>query len=130
LRLSSDSAKDVRFRSRQFGLRIIRMAAKLPRDMAAQIIARQIIRSATSVGAHLAEANRARSVADFISKIDGALQELEESRYWMDMIADAGFLEKKKLSLLMKESDELMAMMSAMANKSRRFEKSAGAARR
>ena len=130
MRLPNTDESDIRVRSRQYALRVIRMAAKLPRDMAAQIIARQIIRSATSVGAHLAEANRARSVADFVSKVDGALQEVEETKYWLEMIADAGFLERKKLSLLLSESEEMIAIMSVIANKSRRSERATEVQRR
>ncbi|MBU0509042.1 four helix bundle protein [bacterium] len=73
---------DLRPRTRQFALRIIRMYGSLPKTGAAKVIAGQMLRSGTSVGAHYAEACHAKSRADFVCKIEGAMQELEETRYW------------------------------------------------
>ena len=73
--------KDLRTRTKAFALRVIRLFAALPKTTEAQVIGKQLLRSATSVGAHYREATRARSHAEFISKVEGGLQELEESAF-------------------------------------------------
>jgi four helix bundle protein len=70
---------DLRTRTKQFALRIVRLFAALPKSTEAQVIGKQLLRSGTSVGAHYREANRARSEAEFISKLEAGLQELDES---------------------------------------------------
>jgi four helix bundle protein len=73
--------RDLKTRTKDFALAIIRLYATLPKRVEAQILGHQMLRSGTSVGAHYREAQRAKSDADFISKIEGGLQELEESFY-------------------------------------------------
>ncbi len=74
-------AGDLKARTRQFALQVIRLYVSLPQTTEAQVIGRQLLRAGTSVGAHYREAQRAKSDADFISKIEGGLQELEETQY-------------------------------------------------
>ena len=78
--------KDLKSRTKEFALRVIRLFAALPKTTEAQVIGKQLLRSGTSVGAHYREGMRARSDAEFISKIEGGLQELEESCYWMEFM--------------------------------------------
>ncbi|MGH9900349.1 MAG: four helix bundle protein, partial [Pyrinomonadaceae bacterium] len=78
--------QDLRQRTKAFALRIVKMYAALSKSAEAQVIGRQVLRSGTSVGAHYREACRARSDADFISKIEGSLQELEETIYWLELL--------------------------------------------
>jgi len=66
---------------------------------------KQLLRSGTSVGAHYREAVRSRSDAEFISKIEGGLQELEESVYWMELLVESGIIKTARLEELMKEAD-------------------------
>ncbi len=73
----------------------------------AQIMGRQLLRSGTSVGAQYREASRAKSNADFISKIEGSLQELEESEYWLELLGDSGFVPEERLAAVKKETGEL-----------------------
>jgi four helix bundle protein len=77
-------------RTREFALRIIRLYTALPQQTVAQVLGKQMLRSGTSVGAHYREAQRAKSDADFINKIEGALQELEETAYWLELLAESG----------------------------------------
>ena len=79
---------DLKVRTRRFALRIIKLYAALPNTVEAQIIGKQLVRSGTSVGAHYREAQYAKSDPDFISKIQGALQELEETIYWLELVED------------------------------------------
>jgi four helix bundle protein len=106
-------------RSRAFALRMIQLFRALPSRTSAQLIGKQLFRSGTSVGAHIAEANRAKSRRDFISKIDGAMQELEESLYWMDLLVDAGEIEQSMIADLRKEANELMAIFTAITKQTK-----------
>ncbi len=102
---------DLRRRTKLFALRIIRLFNALPTTTAAQVIGKQLLRSGTSVGAHYREGTRARSNAEFISKLEGGLQELEESAYWLELLADADILHAGSLADILKEADELTAIL-------------------
>ena len=79
---------DLRGRTKRFALDVLRLYGTLPKTVEAQITGKQCLRCGTSVGAHYREATRARSDADFISKIEVALQELEETQYWLELLAE------------------------------------------
>ena len=81
-----DVKQDLKERTKAFALRIIRLYAALPKTTEAQVLGKQVLRSGTSVGAHYREAQRAKSNADFIGKIEGGLQELEETAYWLELL--------------------------------------------
>lgn len=108
-----DESKDLKQRTKDFALRIIRMYCALPKTTEAQVLGRQILKSGTSVGAHYREGFRARSDAEFISKLEGGMQELEETEYWLELLGESGIVEPKKLLGLHQEADELMAMLTA-----------------
>lgn len=110
---SSTASRDLRSRTREFALRIIKLADALPSTTAGRVLGSQILRSGTSVGAHYREGQRARSAAEFISKLEGGLQELEETRYWLELIEGAGLIRASRLRGLVEESDELVAMFVA-----------------
>lgn len=82
-----------------------------------QVIGKQILRSGTSVGAHYAESQRARSDAEFISKIEGGLQELEEPRYWLELLVEANIVSSRKLTNLQTEATELVAVLISVVKK-------------
>jgi len=88
--------RDLRKRTKLFALRIIKLYASLPKSTEAQVIGKQVLRSGTSVGAHYREAKRARSTAEFISKIEGALQELDETIYWLELLTESGIVPQAK----------------------------------
>jgi four helix bundle protein len=83
----------------------------LPKSTEAQVVGRQVLKSGTSVGAHYRERTRARSTAEFISKIEGGLQELEERAYWLELLVESGIMTPRSLGDLMKEADELTAIL-------------------
>ncbi len=101
-------------RTREFALRIIRLYTALPQQTVAQVLGKQMLRSGTSVGAHYREAQRAKSDADFINKIEGALQELEETVYWLELLAESGVMAAERLAPLQQEADELLAILTAI----------------
>ncbi|MBW2023467.1 MAG: four helix bundle protein [Deltaproteobacteria bacterium] len=109
--LEKKKPQDLKERTKQFALRIIRLYVSLPNSTVAQVIGRQILRSGTSVGAQYREGTRARSDAEFISKIEGALQELEETRYWMELLVDGGIVAEAKMRNIVDEADQLAAIL-------------------
>lgn len=102
--------EELKLRTKQFALRVIKLTDALPRSRPAEVIGRQLLRSATSVGANYRAACRARSKADFISKIGITEEEADESLYWLEMIVEAGLLPKTRVNALMQEADELVAI--------------------
>ena len=107
--------RDLRKRTKLFALRIVKLYASLPRSTEAQVIGKQVVRSGTSVGAHYREAKRARSTAEFISKIEVALQELDETTYWLELLSESGIVPEARLTNLKNEAEELMKMLVASA---------------
>jgi four helix bundle protein len=97
-------------RTREFALRMIRLYAALPKTAEAQVIGKQCLRSGTSVGAHYRESLRARSDPEIISKLEGGLQELEETSYWIELLIGAEILPESRLAPLLQEIDELIAI--------------------
>lgn len=103
--------EDLKTRTRQYALRVIRLYAALPATAVAQILGKQLLRSATSVGAHYREGCRSRSTAEFISKLEGGLQELEETSYWLELLLESGVMTDKQLTNLLQETNELTAIL-------------------
>ena len=98
---------DLRIRTRSFALRIVRLYTSLPKTAEAQILGKQLLRSGTSVGAHYHEATRSRSNAEFISKIEAGMQELEETVYWLNLLIDSGIVKKAQVSELCDEGGRI-----------------------
>ena len=126
---------DLKQRTRRYGLRILRMADSLPRSRSSDVIARQIIRAGTSVGANYRAACRARSKPDFVSKMTVVEEELDETLYWMELILDAGLQKPAALAKLMQEAQELLSITVVSINtarggpRARSTRKSAGSGR-
>ena len=112
--------KDLKIRTKEFAIRVIRLYATMPKGTVAQVIGKQLLRSGTSVGAHYREGVRARSTAEFVSKLSGGMQELEETSYWLELLAEAKILPQEKLSALMQEADELMAILTTCVKNAKR----------
>jgi four helix bundle protein len=110
---------DLRNRSKQFALRVIRLFCALPKRPEAQVLGKQLLRSATSVGAHYREAKRAKSDADCISKIEGALQAPEESAYWLELLSESEIIALAKLQPLLNEAEELTAVFVTIVKKAK-----------
>ena len=110
---------DLKVRTKRFALRIIRLSASLPSTQPAWVIGKQILRSGTSVGAHYREGCRARSDAEFISKLEGSLQELEETAYWLELLVEGEIVSKERLADLCKEADELTAILVTCVKKAK-----------
>ena len=110
---------DLAERTKEYSLRIIRLHAALPRSRVAQILGDQLLRSATSVGAQYREARRAKSTADYVSKVEGAQQEAEESAYWLELLAGSNLIPAQKLTGLLDETNQIQAILTTMARKAK-----------
>lgn len=112
-----DPSQDIALRTGQFASAIMSMADDLPRSRSVDVIIRQIVRSATSTGANYREARRARSRAEFISKIFIALQELEETRYWLELVDSRDLAD---VTALLQECDQLLRLLNSSATTARK----------
>jgi four helix bundle protein len=106
--------QDLKKRTKNNALRIVRLYAALPSGAAPQVLGKQILRSGTSVGAQYREACRAKSNADFINKIEGSLKELDETQYRLELIAETNLVRAQRLAALQEETEELIAMFVTM----------------
>jgi len=101
---------DLKTRTKQFALRIIRLFRTLPKSPDAQVIGKQVLRSGTSVGAQYREACRSRSNSEFISKMASSLQELDETAYWLELLVEGDFVTAVRLKSLQDETEQLIAI--------------------
>ncbi len=111
---------EMKARTKAFALRVIRLTEALPKTRTADVVGRQLLRSATSVGANYRAARRAKSIADFISKLGTVEEEADESGYWLEMLGDAGVIPASRLSSLIKECDEITAIVVATIRSAKR----------
>jgi four helix bundle protein len=112
-----DNLKD---RTKNFALRIVRLVESLPKGRTTDVIGRQLLRSGTSVGANYRAACRARSTADFISKMGIVEEEADESIFWMELLINAKLVSKERLIDLMKEAGEIVSIAVASIITARR----------
>jgi len=111
--------EEMKQRTKEFALRVIRLVDALSKRPSAGVIGRQLLRAGTSVGANYRAACRARSQAEFIAKMGIVEEEVDEALYWMELLTEAGLMPKAKLSPLMKEAKELLAIAIASINTAR-----------
>ncbi len=104
---------NLRTRTKQFALRVIKLVNALPQSRASDVIGRQLLKSATSVGANYRSAQRGRSKAEFCSKLGIVEEECDESSYWLELITESGMVAKELLDDLMREANEITAMVVA-----------------
>jgi|SRR5437773_10516356 len=100
-------------RTKQFALDVVRFFQGLPKSEEARVIGRQLLRSATSVAANYRAAGRARSKAEFISKVGIVVEEADEAVLWLELLVEAGIVPNEKTEPLLKEANELVAMFVA-----------------
>ena len=105
--------RELQNRTKQFALRVPKLINVLPRTAAGRAISNQLVRAATSVGANYRSACRARSRAEFAGKFGVAVEEADESLYWLELVRDGKLVPQDKPSLLLKEADELTAILAS-----------------
>ena len=114
--------EEFKVRTKKYALKIIKLVDNLPGSKIGNVIGNQILRSATSVGANYRSACRGRSKAEFISKLNIVLEEIDECLYWLELIEESELLKKEKLVELIGETRELIAIffstLKTLRNKS------------
>jgi four helix bundle protein len=105
--------QELKGRTKQFGLRVMKLVASLPETSAGRAIGNQLVRSGTSVGANYRAACRSRSKAEFVAKIGIVAEEADESAFWLEMIMEGGLLKPDLVTALHQEAEELTAIFTA-----------------
>jgi len=108
--------ENLKQRTKRFGLNVIQFVEQLPKGLVCQVLGRQLLRAGTSVGANYRAAFRAKSPADFISKLGNVEEEADESGFWMEMLSDSGKATSSQIKPLLQEANELVAIMIASIN--------------
>ena len=108
-----DRARELQDRTKKFALRIITAFSRLPKTEEARILGRQFLRSGTSVAANYRAACRARSAADFISKISIVTEEADETLFWLELVVEGKLVRPEKLKSMLAECEELLRIFSA-----------------
>ena len=104
---------ELKTRTKQFALRILKLTASLPKTDEARVIRNQLARSGTSLASNYRASCRARSRAEFIAKIGTVIEEADESCFWLELIVEGEFIPQSKIDTLLKESHEITAIMTA-----------------
>lgn len=105
--------EEMKTRTKQYALRVIKAVQALPNDRVANVLGSQFLRAGTSVGANYRAACRAKSTADFVNKLKIVEEEGDESLFWMELLVESGIIPQRKLVALMKEGDEIVAIVVA-----------------
>jgi four helix bundle protein len=104
---------DLKNRTKQFALRVLKLVAALPKSLSGKTIGGQLVRSGTSVGANYRAACRARSKAEFIAKIGIVEEEADESAFWMELIIEGKLLGELQVRPLLNEANEIAKIMAS-----------------
>jgi four helix bundle protein len=111
--MSLEQHQELKQRTKAFALRIIRMTQALPRSREADVIARQVLRSATSIAANYRAAGRGRSKAEFTAKLGVVIEEADETVLWLELLAESGIVKPARLRDLLNEANQLLALFAA-----------------
>ena len=115
--MENETPQDLRTRTTDFALRIIKLYTSLPKTTEAQVLGKQVLRSGTSVGANYREGHRAKSDADIVNKFETVLQELDETDYWLELLVQSNIVPAQKIEPLRKETNELLAIFTTIVTK-------------
>ena len=107
------TAEELKARTKSFALRVIKLVDAMPRSLAAEVIGKQLLRSATSVGANYRAACRAQSHAEFAAKLSIVVEEADETVYWLELLRESRLLKPERLAKILKEANELVAIAVA-----------------
>ncbi len=114
-------SNELRERTKAFASSVVRLFIRLPRNRdEVAILGKQMIRSGTSVASHAREASRARSDAEFCSKLDGLLQEADETQLWLELLVDDCRINDSEMPVIHREAGEIMANFTTIVSKVRK----------
>jgi four helix bundle protein len=122
--MTKEKPFDIKERTFEFGVRIVRLVNTLPRTVAGAKVGDQLVKSGTSIGANVEEADGAESKRDFVHKMSIARKEARETRYWLRIVrATELSKDTQEISYLLQESDELVRILSAIIKSAKRNDK-------
>ncbi len=107
------AADALRKRTKAFAIRIVKLSQALEKTNTGRTLGRQVLRSGTSVAANYRSACRARSRAEFVSRMAVVVEEADETVFWLELLVEAGLVPRKRLEALIKEANELLALSAA-----------------
>ena len=111
--MASTTPEQLRDRTKEFALRIVRLFRALPRSPEAQVMGKQLLQSGTSVGANYRAVCRSRSRAEFVAKLGVVVEEADEAILWLELMTESGIVSAVKTEALLKEANELTAIFAA-----------------
>lgn len=115
------NSEELKSRTKRFALEIIKLIENFPKTTSGYVIGRQLLKSATSIGANYRSACRAKSKADFISKTSIVEEEADETLYWLELAVESGLVKGSEVGDLIKEANELTAIFTASRKTAKRF---------
>ena len=118
--MASMTPEQLRDRTQDFALRIVKLFRSLPRSPEAQVIGKQLLRCGTSVGANYRAVCRSRSKAEFIAKLGIVVEEADESAFWLELLIKTGTFKKEQVEGLLNEAQQLTALFNASRTTTRR----------
>ena len=113
----------MKYRTKQIGLEVIRLIDELPNKPSAWTVAKQIVRSSTSIGANYRAACRAKSTPDFLNKLKIVEEETDETIYWLEILTESGLILRERVSGLLSETNEILSIIVASINTVKKKEK-------
>jgi len=111
--------EEMRVRTKTYANRVVKLCVALPKEWIAKVLGAQLLRSGTSVGANYRAVCRAKSTADFLNKLKIVEEECDESIFWMELLAENGFVKESRMRDLLKEADEILSIIVASAKTTR-----------
>src|SRR5689334_8621821 len=112
--------EQLRSRTKDFALRIVKLFRSLPHSPEAQVIGKQLLRCGTSVGANYRAVCRSRSKAEFIARLGIVVEEADESAFWLELLIETGTFKKEQVEGLLNEAQQLTALFNASRTTTRR----------
>lgn len=117
------TVNNLKDRTKKFSIDVVALVTILPKSVVAEVLGKQLLRSATSVGANYRAACRAKSQADFINKIAIVIEEADETQFWIELMVETKLIKRDIAALLWKEADELVSIMTASSKTAKRNSK-------
>ena len=108
--------EQIKYRTKQIGLNVIKLVDDLPSKSSAQVIAKQIVKSSTSIGANYRAACRAKSTPDFFNKLKIVEEETDETIYWLEMLEESSLISSDRISELKTETNEILSIVVSSIN--------------
>jgi four helix bundle protein len=118
--LADDIKHILRDKSKAFAIRIVRLSQYLQENFHEYVLSRQVLKSGTSIGANIRESKNAQSISDFISKLEIALKESDETEYWLEILHETGYISDDEFDSVVTDNKELTAMLVSIVKASKK----------